>query len=620
VGTEVGVFGTSDNGAHWSTGNDGPANVAVNELFWMGSKLVAVTHGRGMFSITPLLGGVNLVNNGYTLSGGNTNQNVDPNECSQVTLAIANVGGATASNITATLTTSTPGVNISQGVSTYPTITNGTSANNSTPFQMSTSPSFTCGTTVTLTLNVTYAGGSNVLTYALPSGSTNYTLTTSTGASIVPGVTDVGNHDDDTTTTIALPFAYTFYGQTYNSVTLDSNGRLNFSGATSQYQNSCLPAGYPATVDAFWDDLRTDGTVGTAQGIYTSTSGSAPNRIFNIEWRASYYSSSKIGNPVNFEVRLYEGQLRLDFIYGTLNGSGSSATVGIENNSSAYVQYGCNSGVLSSGLQLTFQQSCADGGGQCFVAPPVASFSGAPTNGFAPLAVIFTNLTTGATNYLWDFGNSATSTNLNPANTYSNAGTYSVKLTAVGAGGTNTLTRTNYIVVQTPASLLVSPASLNFGLLNTGATAQASFVVSNGGAGTLNGSAALSAGPFSITSGTLFTVGATLSTNVVVKFAPVSSGVFSNAVIFISNGGNSTNTVLGRATARPVLISQPPAGGNYDFTFVTLSGFTYVVQYKDVLTNPVWQTLQTVPGDGLMHIVTNSLASPAQRFYRLMVQ
>jgi hypothetical protein len=168
--------------------------------------------------------------------------------------------------------------------------------------------------------------------------------------------------------------------------------------------------------------------------------------------------------------------------------------------------------------------------------------------------------------------------------------------------------------------LLVSPSSLNFGLLNTGATAQASFVVSNGGAATLNGSAALSAGAISITSGTPFSVGAALATNVVVNFAPVSSGVFSNAVILISNGGNSTNTVLGRATARPVLVSQPPAGGNYDFTFATLSGFTYVVEYKDALTNPVWQTLQTVPGDGLMHTVTNSLASPAQRFFRLMVQ
>jgi photosystem II stability/assembly factor-like uncharacterized protein len=51
VGTEVGVFASADGGATWSTSNDGPANVDVDELFWMGDTLVAVTHGRGCYSI-----------------------------------------------------------------------------------------------------------------------------------------------------------------------------------------------------------------------------------------------------------------------------------------------------------------------------------------------------------------------------------------------------------------------------------------------------------------------------------------------------------------------------------------------------------------------------------------
>ena len=33
--------------------DDGPANVSVEELFWMGTSLVAVTHGRGLFMATP---------------------------------------------------------------------------------------------------------------------------------------------------------------------------------------------------------------------------------------------------------------------------------------------------------------------------------------------------------------------------------------------------------------------------------------------------------------------------------------------------------------------------------------------------------------------------------------
>jgi hypothetical protein len=48
--TEVGVFVSNDAGAHWELPQDGPANVCVDELFWMGSTLVAATHGRGLFA------------------------------------------------------------------------------------------------------------------------------------------------------------------------------------------------------------------------------------------------------------------------------------------------------------------------------------------------------------------------------------------------------------------------------------------------------------------------------------------------------------------------------------------------------------------------------------------
>src|SRR5205085_8132416 len=100
------------------------------------------------------------------------------------------------------------------------------------------------------------------------------------------------------------------------------------------------------SVYALWDDLRTD-TSGS--GIFTSVSGSAPNRIFNIEWRATYYGTTA---SANFEIRLYEGQPRVDILYGALNGTGSGATAGIQKDASAFLQFECNSGGLSNGLQL----------------------------------------------------------------------------------------------------------------------------------------------------------------------------------------------------------------------------------------------------------------------------
>jgi photosystem II stability/assembly factor-like uncharacterized protein len=51
LGTEVGVYASEDAGVNWSPTNEGPTSCSVDDLFWMGRTLVAVTHGRGMFSI-----------------------------------------------------------------------------------------------------------------------------------------------------------------------------------------------------------------------------------------------------------------------------------------------------------------------------------------------------------------------------------------------------------------------------------------------------------------------------------------------------------------------------------------------------------------------------------------
>src|SRR5207247_2258350 len=83
-----------------------------------------------------------------------------------------------------------------------------------------------------------------------------------------------------------------------------------------------------------------------------------------------------------------------------------------------------------------------------------ANFTGSPTSGLAPLTVTFTNLSTDATNYSWNFGDSHVNTATNAANTYSNAGNYTVSLQADGLGGTNTLVRNNYVVLSNAPPVL----------------------------------------------------------------------------------------------------------------------------------------------------------------------
>ena len=82
---------------------------------------------------------------------------------------------------------------------------------------------------------------------------------------------------------------------------------------------------------------------------------------------------------------------------------------------------------------------------------PVASFTGTPTTGTAPLAVQFTDLSTGSPNsWSWSFGDGGTSTVQNPSHTYNTSGTYSVSLTAANANGSNTMVRTGYVTVTAP--------------------------------------------------------------------------------------------------------------------------------------------------------------------------
>jgi PKD repeat protein len=82
---------------------------------------------------------------------------------------------------------------------------------------------------------------------------------------------------------------------------------------------------------------------------------------------------------------------------------------------------------------------------------PVADFSGTPTSGDAPLTVNFTDLSTGnPTGWDWVFGDGGSSTDQDPAYTYTTAGIYTVSLTASNACGSDQTTKVDYITVTEP--------------------------------------------------------------------------------------------------------------------------------------------------------------------------
>ena len=80
---------------------------------------------------------------------------------------------------------------------------------------------------------------------------------------------------------------------------------------------------------------------------------------------------------------------------------------------------------------------------------PKSDFSVSPTSGSSPLTVKFTDKSTNSpTSWLWTFGDGSTSTEQNPTHIYLKPGMFSVKLKVSNPSGTNSISRSNYIVVS----------------------------------------------------------------------------------------------------------------------------------------------------------------------------
>ncbi len=156
-----------------------------------------------------------------------------------------------------------------------------------------------------------------------------------------------------------------------------------------------------------------------------------------------------------------------------------------------------------------------------------AGFSAAQTNSCTlPSTISFTNTTTYGATYQWDFGDGTTSTQVNPSHTYTQAGTYTVKLSAVGCTNTqDQIVKNAYITINPPAAPTATDG------LHCG---PGEVLLSANGAGTL---------VWYDAQGNQVGTGATYTTPILTTTATyyVASSISQAAV----TGGPATNTTLG---------------------------------------------------------------------------
>ncbi len=175
--------------------------------------------------------------------------------------------------------------------------------------------------------------------------------------------------------------------------------------------------------------------------------------------KKNYISVNDI--PVaNFSSQLNKG--KVSFINSSISGTNFQWNFGdsILSNEKDPVHIYTNAGTFQ--VQLVVSNSC---GVDTFIQeiiinlPPKASFSSNANVGCVPLSINYTDKSTGAaTGRLWTFQGATPSSSIeqNPTVVYNNAGNYDVQLIATGIYGSDTLTKSNYIIVKDIPTALFS--------------------------------------------------------------------------------------------------------------------------------------------------------------------
>lgn len=153
--------------------------------------------------------------------------------------------------------------------------------------------------------NYTFATGTNGSLYDLTSGSTSY-LT--------------GVNDDTSGTVQSLGFNFTFMGTTYSHFSANSNGQmqLHASPAATAIGTNVTTSSGAAILAPFTGDNEVN------NGMRFSVIGTAPNRIFVLEWNQFYVNFVNLTNAGNMQVWLEETTGKITYIYGAIFNSATS--------------------------------------------------------------------------------------------------------------------------------------------------------------------------------------------------------------------------------------------------------------------------------------------------------
>ncbi len=131
----------------------------------------------------------------------------------------------------------------------------------------------------------------------------------------------------------AIPFSFLLNGNTYTSATVSSSGFLTFGGETPHTYYESIPGrsggynvftllsepvgtGYEAALAPFGGNIWGNPVAGSLGEIRYQTLGTAPNRVFVVQWARMRVFGSGSG-LLNYQARLSETSNNIEFAYGS---------------------------------------------------------------------------------------------------------------------------------------------------------------------------------------------------------------------------------------------------------------------------------------------------------------
>jgi len=180
-------------------------------------------------------------------------------------------------------------------------------------------------------------------------------------------------------------------------------------------------------------------------------------------------NATQTGVTANFSATPNSGQVPLAVQFNDLSsgpvtawnwnfGDGATSTTQSPNHTYS------SAGTFTATLTVTGSSGQTDSASQIITVtnasaqPVTANFSATPTSGQAPLAVQFTDQSSGpVTSWNWNFGDGTTGTTQSPNHTYNSAGSFTATLTVSGSSGQTSSTSRTITVTNAPA-----PVTANF--------------------------------------------------------------------------------------------------------------------------------------------------------------